>query len=326
MKVLVTGATGFVGSHTAEHLLEAGHEVKALVRPSSNLVWIADKPIEVVHGNILDVESLRQAVEGSEAIVHIAGATASKTKQGFYDANQIATRTLLEAAKRYAPNLERFVFISSQTAGGPSTAEQLMHEELPPKPITTYAKSKLAAEEETRKYRDHFPTTILRLPAIYGPRDTAILTFFQTIAKGIKPLIGFSEKYVNLLHARDVAHGIGLALERPEALDRTFYLGSEEQYTWRDLSNLAAQIMGKRGLFVRVPHAVVSVVAGISEFASLFKKKPSVLNWEKRVDITQRHWTISTERARHELGFVPQIPVDEGFRETIEWYKQMKWL
>lgn len=326
MKVLVTGATGFVGSHTAEHLLEAGHEVKALARPSSNLVWLEGKQIEVVHGNMLDPVSLREAVQDVTAIVHIAGATAARNKQAFYEANLYATQGLLEAAKQHAPLMQRFLYISSQTAGGPGAAGQPMHEGLPPKPLTTYAKSKLAAEEEVRKYREHFPGTILRLPAIYGPRDTAILTFFQTIAKGIKPLIGFSEKYVNLLHARDVAHGIRLALESDIAENRTYYLGSEEQYTWRDLSNLAAEIIGKRGVFVRVPHAVVSVVAGISEFASLFKKKPSVLNWEKRMDITERHWTVSIERARHELGFVPQIPIEEGFRDTIEWYKQHGWL
>lgn len=326
MKVLVTGATGFVGSHTAEHLLSQGHEVRALARPSSNLVWLEGKPIEVVNGNMLDPASLKPAMQGVDAVIHIAGATAARTKQGFYEANQLATRGLLEAAKLYAPGLDRFVYISSQTAGGPSIDANPVTEETPPHPITTYGKSKLAAEDETRVYRAHFPTTILRLPAIYGPRDTAILTFFQTVAKGIKPLIGFSDKYVNLLHVRDVAHGIFLGLTKAEATNRTFYIGSEEQYDWRSLSNLAAQIMGRRGFFVRVPHSVVSVVAGISEFASLFKKKPSVLNWEKRMDITQRHWTVSIERARHELGYVPQVSVDEGFRDTIAWYKKHGWL
>jgi nucleoside-diphosphate-sugar epimerase len=326
MKVLITGATGFVGSHTAEHLLEQGHEVRALARPSSNLVWLEDTSIEVVHGNMLDPASLETALKSIDAVVHIAGATAARNKQAFFEANHLATRGLLEAAKLYAPNLDRFLYISSQTAGGPSLDTNPVTEETPPHPITTYGKSKLAAENEARHYREYFPTTILRLPAIYGPRDTGILTFFQTVAKGIKPLIGFNDKFVNLLHVRDVAHGIQLALTKPAALNRTFYIGSEEQYGWRELSDLAAEILGKRGIFVRVPHAVVSVVAGISEFASLFKKKPSVLNWEKRMDITQQHWTLSIERARHELGFIPQIPIDQGFRDTISWYKKHGWL
>jgi dihydroflavonol-4-reductase len=326
MKILVTGATGFVGSHTAEHLLEQGHEVRALARPSSNLVWLDGKPIEVVNGNMLDPSSLKAAMNGIDAVIHIAGATAARNKQAFFEANHLATRGLLEAAKLYAPKLDRFLYISSQTAGGPSLDAKPVTEETPPHPITTYGKSKLAAEEEARVYREHFSTTIIRLPAIYGPRDTGILTFFQTVAKGIKPLIGFDDKFVNLLHVRDVAYGIHLALTKPEAKNRTFYLGSEVQYGWRELSNLAAHLLGKRGIFVRVPHAIVSVLAGVSELASIFRKKPPIFNWEKRMDITQRHWTLSIERARHELGFVPQVPIEEGFRNTIDWYKKHGWL
>src|SRR5690348_13452841 len=144
MRVLVTGATGFVGSHTAEHLLSQGHQVRALARPSSNLVWLEGKPIEVVNGNMLDPSSLKAAMEGIDAIIHIAGATAARTKQAFFEANQLATRGLLEAAKLYAPTLERFVYISSQTAGGPSIDANPVTEETPPHPITTYGKSKLA--------------------------------------------------------------------------------------------------------------------------------------------------------------------------------------
>src|SRR6476620_714809 len=108
--------------------------------------------------------------------------------------------------------MSRFVLISSQTAGGPSLDGNPVTEETPPHPITTYGKSKLAAEEEARQFRSDFPVTILRLPAIYGPRDTAILTFFQTVSKRIKPLIGFQEKFVNLAHVYDIAQGIELGL------------------------------------------------------------------------------------------------------------------
>src|SRR5689334_348110 len=117
MKILITGATGFVGSHTADRFLESGHSVRALVRSSSNLKWLQGKDIEIVKGNLLDYESLKESLKGIEGVVHIAGVTASKTKQGFYEGNQLATRGLLEATKRYGENVERFVLISSQTAG-----------------------------------------------------------------------------------------------------------------------------------------------------------------------------------------------------------------
>lgn len=326
MNVLITGATGFLGSHTADRLLQNGHNVRALVRGSSSLHWLSGKQIETVHANLHDPESMKEAFNGIEGVIHVAGVTASKTKEGFYQHNQIATRNLLEATKRYGEHVSRFVLISSQTAGGPSLDGNPVTEETPPHPITTYGKSKLAAEEESRQFREDFPVTILRLPAIYGPRDTAILSFFQTVNKGIKPLIGFQEKFINLAHVYDIAQGIELGLFRPEALNRTFYIGSDRQYGWRELSNLASSIIGRRGLFVPIPHFVVSSIAGISEFTSIFKKKPSVLNWEKRLDVTQLNWICSIERAQKELGYKPQVRIKEGFEETIDWYKKQKWL
>src|SRR5438034_1036973 len=190
MNVFITGATGFLGSHTADRLLEQGHHIRAFVRSSSSLDWIKGKDIETVKGDLEDPASLEPALKGIEGVIHVAGVTAAKTKKDFYRHNQLATRGLLEATKQYAGNIERFVLISSQTAGGPSLDGNPVTEETPPHPITTYGKSKLAAEEESRQYRDDFPVTILRLPAIYGPRDSAILSFFQTVNKGIKPLIG----------------------------------------------------------------------------------------------------------------------------------------
>jgi nucleoside-diphosphate-sugar epimerase len=326
MRILITGATGFVGSHAADRFLKGGHSVRALVRGSSNLKWLTGKEIETVKGNLQDVESLNHALNGVDAVVHIAGVTASKTREGFYRDNQLATRNLLEATKKFGSHVGRFVLISSQTVGGPSLDGNPVTEETPPHPLTTYAKSKLAAEEEARQFRGDFPVTILRVAAVYGPRDTAILSFFQTVSKRIKPLIGFQEKYVNLAHAYDVAQGIELGVIRPEAENRTFYLGSERQYGWRELSNLASEIMGRRGVFIPIPHIVVHGIAGLSEFASLFKKQPSVLNWEKRLDLTQLNWICSIERAKKELGYTPKIGIKEGFEETIDWYQKVKWI
>jgi nucleoside-diphosphate-sugar epimerase len=326
MKLLVTGATGFVGSHTAEKLLADGHEVKALVRPSSDLKWLKGFDVEPVTGNVFDVSSLEHSMKGIEGVVHIAGVTAARNKQGFIEGNQIATRNLLEAGKKFAAHLGRFVYISSQTAGGPSPEGIRRTEDMPPAPITTYGRSKLAAEHETDAFKEFFPVTILRLPAIYGPRDTAILTFFQVIAKRIKPLIGFRDKYVNLLHVRDVAEGIALGLEKKTGENRLYNIGSEREYNWRELSDVVAQILGKRAVFVKIPHSIVTVVAGVSEVASKFRTKPSVMNWEKRSDIIQPHWRIDTSRARTELGFVPKISVEEGFRDTIAWYQREKWM
>ena len=325
MKILLTGATGFVGSHTADRLIHCGHSVRALTRSSSSLEWLKDKPIELASGNLKDPDSLKEAVRGVDAIIHIAGAVAAKTKKGFYEHNQVATHGLLEAARRHG-SISRFVFISSQTAGGPSLDGIPVTEETPPHPMTTYGKSKLAAEEECKNFENYFGVTILRLPAIYGPRDTATLAFFQTIKRGLKPLIGFQNKFVNLCFIGDIAAGIELAVTTPEAMNRLYYLGSDKNYSWHELSSIASIVMKRRGLFVRIPHGLVHLIAAFSELASLFKHKPSVLNWEKRLDLTAQHWTCSIERAQKELHYQPQVGIEEGFEQTIAWYKSMKWL
>jgi nucleoside-diphosphate-sugar epimerase len=324
--ILITGATGFVGSHTAEKLAAEGHRVKALVRPTSSLKWIEGKDIETVEGALTEAESLRDAMQGIDTIIHIAGVTAARNKEEFYKGNVEATRHLLEAAKMYAPNLERFVHISSQTAGGPSPEGILRTEDMPASPLTTYGKTKRMSEEIVEHYADYFPGTILRLPVVYGPRDPAVLTFFQTVSKGLKPLIGFQDKFVNLLYATDIADAIALAASSDAAKNRLYNIGAPEHYSWRELSDLAARVMNKRGLFLNIPHSAVAVVAALSEAASKFKKKPSVVNWEKRLDITEGRWMFDTSRAQKELGFRPSLTNEEGFRKTIEWYKQEKWM
>lgn len=326
MKVLITGATGFVGSHTADRLLASGHQVRALTRTSSSLKWLDGKPVETIGGNLLDPDTLQDAVTGIDAVIHIAGVTASKTKQGFLEGNQLATRGLLEAVKKFNPELKRFVQASSLTAVGPSLDGTPATETTPCHPITTYGVSKRAAEEECERFREHFPVTIMRLAAVYGPRDTAVLTFFQTVNKGLKPLIGFQDKYVNLIHVGDVAQNLELGLIRPEAENQTYNVGSENQYTWREVSNLTAKILNKRGLTIKLPHTLVYSVAGISEFFSLFQKKPSVLNWEKGRDMVQSHWTCSIDKAKRDLGYRQEFDLEKGITDTIEWYKKHSWL
>ena len=326
MEILITGATGFVGSHVADRLIELGHTVRALTRSTSSTKWLADKPIKVVQGNMLDIESLREAVEGTDVVIHIAGTTAARDKKGFFEGNQLSTRNLLEAVKRYNPGIKHFIHASSQTAVGPSLDGTPVTETTPPHPITTYGMSKRAAEEECERMREHFPITILRLAAVYGPRDTAILTVFQTIKQGIKPLIGFRDKYVNLVHINDVVQSFELAITREEAMNQTYLIGAEQHYTWKQVSNLTCEILNRRGITIRLPHALVYTVAGFSELFNMIKKKPSVLNWEKGKDMVQGHWTCSVEKAMKEIGYRQSVALDEGIRHTTDWYKKEQWL
>lgn len=328
MRVFLTGATGFIGSHLAELLVEHGHQVQALVRRTSNPRFVAHLPVTLVHGNMDDVESLRDAVEGVDLIYHVAGLTAARDREEYYRGNVIATRNLMEAALRYAPDLRRFVYLSSQTVVGPALGpENPADESWPLRPITRYGESKAAAETEVQAIMSRMPATIVRAPAVYGERDAEILRFFKMVAMGIAPMIGFDRKLVSLIHVADLVRGCVLAGEHPKGVGETYFISSEKFYAWDEVGKITARIMGRRRVVnLRVPHAVAYAAAGVSGFLGRFQKKPPVFNYEKGRDITRRYWICSVAKAARELGYRQEISIEEGISRTVAWYRTHNWL
>ncbi|GAB1429360.1 NAD-dependent epimerase/dehydratase family protein [Ignavibacteria bacterium] len=328
MQVLLTGATGFIGSHVADMLLEKGYDVRCLTRKTSNLKWLERKRVHRVEGSLDLPETLADAVRGADIILHVAGLTSAKSAEEFMRGNRDATRNLLEAAERYSPNLQRFLHVSSLAVCGPAaSADVPVTEELPCRPITTYGRTKLAAEEVVHSYASKIPTTIVRPPAVYGPRDSAVLTFFQSVAKGIVPLIGFDKKLVSLVNGLDLARGIIEAAESPAAVGQTYFISSDEFYAWEQIGEITRIALGKKfAVRARLPHSLVFGIAGIVGGLGQFSKKPPVLNFEKGRDITRRYWICSTAKARRDFGYKQKISIEDGIRQTVDWYKFHKWL
>jgi nucleoside-diphosphate-sugar epimerase len=181
--------------------------------------------------------------------------------------------------------------------------------------------------EDVVREADDVPWTIIRPPAVYGPRDSAILTFFQAVDKGLATYIGFDEKKVSLVHVRDLARGIVDAAFSPLAVRQTYFISSDEFYTWPEVASLTGAIMGKRRVFsLRLPHALVLGIAGTVGFIGKFMGKPPVLDYEKGLDIIQRYWICSTEKARKDLGYRQEISLKDGLRDTVTWYREHQWL
>lgn len=328
MKVLVTGATGFIGSHTADLLQDYDADIYCIARPTSNMQWLEGKPFSIINASLSHPESLQNAVKDMDMIIHIAGLTAARNEAEFMAGNRDATKHLLEAAKLYAPNLQRFLHVSSQTVTGPSASLQNpVNEQSPLLPITAYGRSKKAAEEVVQTYMNDMPITIVRPPAVYGERDTAILTFFQAINRGLAPLIGFDQKKVSLIHGIDLSRGIIEAAMSNNTIGETYFISSEEFYTWDTIAEISKQAFNKKSLIsIRVPHTVVMGLAGISEFFGKFSSKPPVLNYEKGMDIIQPYWICSVEKAKQHFNWQQKISLEQGIYRTVEWYQQNKWL
>ncbi|HAP34832.1 MAG TPA: NAD(P)-dependent oxidoreductase [Bacteroidetes bacterium] len=322
----VTGGTGFIGSHLIDRLLSKGYHVRALVRNPKNLGYLKDLPIEIVEGDLFSNTALEKAIEGVQFVYHVAGLVAAHSKKEFFRGNQDATRNIIEITARVNPNVKKFIHISSQTAVGPGKGMTAVNESVVPHPLTTYGKSKLASEHEVLKFKDTLPVTILRVSAVYGPRDSATFDYFKSAYMGLELLIGFKDTYVSLVHSTDLVTGIILAGESEKAIGQIYFLGSEQYYTWHEIGYVTKNVLNKKLFRVRVPKPLVFVIAGLSGVASKFKSKPSVLNYEKAHDLTQDNWCCDVTKAKTELGYKQEVTLAEGVQETIKWYLDNKWM
>lgn len=325
-KILVTGATGFVGSHLVDCLVERGSDVRCLVRQSSNLRYVKHPQIELAYGGLDDSTDWDEALADVDLIYHVAGTTFARRAKDYFTVNHQGTEALLAEALKRRDQIKRFVYISSLAAVGPARDGNPVDEDTTPAPITPYGRSKLLAEEAVRVVSDLLPVTIVRPPAVYGPRDYGIFEFFKAVKGGMFPMIGRRDKRVSLVHARDLVDGIILAGESEASLGRTYFISSEDNYSMRAVADLMAALMRKRLRTITIPRPLAYGVAIAAEAAAALMGKPPVINRDKVTDLSQTGWTCSIERAQSELGYNPRVPLEEGLRETISWYRSEGWL
>lgn len=321
----VTGANGFVGSHLVDYLLELGQEVHAIVRPTSNLQWLEDKPVQLHTCGLGDAEALKKAFVGAHYIYHIAGVVKVPTEADFMRGNVEMTRNVLEAAA-VTPTIKRVLVTSSMAATGYAEFGSSVNEKDPLRPIEPYGNSKVAQEKVTMEYADRVPVTIIRPPGVYGPRDTEIFAFFKAIKGGVSAMMGFKAKEMSLIHVRDLVQGMHLAATSEKAINEVYFLGSLECYDWKQLGEIASEAMNKKTITLRIPHAVIFTLGFFGQIAESWFGADVALNKDRAYRITRPSWYCSSDKAVQELGFEQTIPIKEGFESTIAWYKEKGWL
>ena len=324
---IVTGANGFVGSHLVDYLLMKNFELRCIVRKSSNLRWLKNKNVIIFDCGLFNKDGIRKAFNGANYIFHVAGVVKAKNEAGYFRGNVEATKVLLEVAEEFKENIKKFLIVSSQTVSGPSSSiNNPVNEETECKPLTTYARSKLKQEQVTLAFKEIFPVTICRAPAIYGERDTEIFIYFQVFNRGLTTMIGFDKKELSLLHVADLVEGLYLAAISDKANGEIYFISSEKFYTWDEVGQITSKVLNKKAFRIRLPHFIVFTVAAFAQFFAMFSSKPATLNIEKAKDLTQRYWTCDTSKAIRDLGYSQKISIEEGIKRTCDWYKQMKWI
>ena len=326
MKVLLTGATGFVGSHILDSLRARRIDTAVLLRSTSNRRFIeAHLPaLAVCAGSISDPQSLDAAVREVTHVIHCAGCVKALRLAEFNEVNHLGTRHVVEAINRRPGRIQRLVHISSLAAGGPATPDQPAREDDPSNPVSEYGRSKFAAEQEVRRCKSDY--VILRPPEVYGPRDDAFLPLFKAVKAHIRPRMGSRSFALSLVFVRDLAEAVVGCLTPSAAVGKTFYVASPDITNAHAMADEVAAQMKVWTLKLPLPRAALWPVCQLQEVISRVTGRPSVLSRQKYAELSAPGWVCDPARLRQEVGIDCATGLRAGIAETLTWYRQHGWL
>jgi nucleoside-diphosphate-sugar epimerase len=328
MTILLSGGSGFLGSHIAEQLSRAGHSVRALVRHTSDTSFLQTLDgVELRKASLSEREGVVKAAEGCTGIIHCAGLVKARSEEEFNRVNVGGTENMLAAARSIKDTLRRFVHVSSGTVGGPSDEHGTpVSVDAPARPLTPYARSKRAAERSCLALKDELPITILRPGAIYGPRDREILAIFKTVNLRLLPYMGSPEHKLSMIHGADCGAACIAALDADVPSGSIFSLSDGRVHRFADLFDAIEQALGKRA-WVRfpLPERLVRAIALANEGYGKLADKAVMLTREKCNELFNQ-WVCESEPAFEALGWRPAIDIRDGIQETADWYRANGWL
>jgi nucleoside-diphosphate-sugar epimerase len=328
MIAVVTGSTGFIGSHLVDALLERGATVRALVRPETP-ASVRDRRIEHWEADLLDDRSVRSSRiwEGATHVFHLAGVTKGRTLAHFRAGNVFPTANVLAAIAARGGRPPRVVLISSQAAAGPAPAPDApLRETDRPVPVENYGRSKLQAEQAVARYRDALPITILRPAAVYGPRDRDFLGVFRQASRRVALHAVPRDHSFCIVHVGDLVRAMLLAVDDPAAIGRTYFVAGEPSVTWRALYDEVARAASARPIQVQLPLPAVQIAARAGDLLSSITGRPTLLNRNRAAMARPRWWLCDAGRIRDELGWRPAMDLQRGVREAYLWYVDAGWL
>ena len=324
MKVFVTGATGFVGAHTVAALRQRGHAVACLVRDRRKAADVFGAALpELIDGDLGDASALEQGCANAEAIVHLAGLTAARSRAELFAVNVGGAHALANAVRENGRGVRRFVSVSSLAAAGPTFQHTFQSTGEEARPVSDYGRSKLEGEAPVRALP--LSWTILRPPAVYGPRDTEFLRLFRVARRGIGPVFGDGSQRLSMIFVEDLARAIVDCLE-PQSTPGSYYPAHRETTTSRALVEAIAVALGIRVRVVSIPRGLVRPILWCSGNAARLTGRATLLSADKAEELLAEAWICSPATLEARTGWRATIPLAEGLQRTAEWYEQAGWL
>ena len=322
MRALVTGATGFVGSHLVEALQNSSVEVTALARSASKAADLAQREVRVVPGDLHDIAGLERAVRDQDVVYHVAGVVAARDEADFLRSNRDGTRNVLTAAEREGK--PRFVLVSSLAAAGPAPRGAPLSGTEPPRPVTAYGRSKLAAEQVVRS--SSLPWSIVRPPIVYGPRDREVLKVFRLARLGLAPVFGDGSQELSAVHAADLAQALLAVTKVQTTIGGIYHACHPQVFTSADLGQAVGAAMGRSVIRLRVPQGVGRALLAVTETSARLTRQVTILTTDKANEFFQTAWTGDPSPLTRDSGWHARHDLASGLADTYQWYRKAGWL
>ena len=326
LKIVLSGANGFLGSHLVERLLQEDAEVHCVVRKTSNLRWLKDPRIVIHTCGLTDIDALAEVFKNVDYIFHLAGTVAALNYEDYIFGNVTITENVLQAALRSNDRLKNIVVTSSLAVGGPSTKDNPIDEEGSFNAISLYGKAKVEQEEKCKEYQDRLPITIARPSVISGEREAELFEFVKTVNQGLVPVVGKEDKYVGIVNVKDLVEGFYQMAISDKTPGEAYYLSSEEIISWKALAEICANKLNKKPLYLNLPHGLIKVAGKISGFFGKLNGKAPTFDYEKAKEGVQEAWICKVDKAKRDFGFKQTVSIKQGVEEAIDWYIANKWL
>ena len=321
----VTGGTGFVGSHLVETLLGRGYRVRALVR--SDARWLDGLPVETVRGDLHTPDALRQ-LDGAAVVAHVAGLTRARDQATLDRANVEGTEALLGAVRTQAPGA-RVLVTSSLEAMGPNAIRDGQAvpatEADPLRPVSMYGISKARMEDAVRRDFADLGVTIVRPPAVYGPREADLYEMIKGASRGLFPVVGdASRPRISMVYVADLVRGMADLIEAPKAAGETYFVGTPG-FSWASVRAAVEGALGRRTLRLPVPGPVIRAAGALAEQVGGWTGSLPPLTADK-AEAARHDWICDSSKARAAVGYVPLTTLAQGMVQTVAWYRQRGWL